>query len=66
MTPATPAEIDPEIGISKARPGETSGAASPQHWFGRDHKTKTPFLDHAGKKLRMERFSAIGMTQHSG
>src|SRR5690242_19588057 len=50
-----PVEIDPEIGISQARPGETFRAASTGYWFGRDHKAKTPFLDHAGKELRVIR-----------
>src|ERR1700730_5173028 len=48
-------EIDPEIGISQARPGETSGTASTGQWFGRDHKTKPPLLDHAGKEFRVVR-----------
>ena len=42
-------KIDPEIGISEARPGETSRAATTRHRFGRDHETEAPFLDHVGK-----------------
>ena len=50
-----PIEIDPEIGISEPRPGETSGTASTEHGFGRDHKAKPPLLDHAGKEFSVVR-----------